>query len=430
MERLSGRTLYHLHTLGAAGAPSTNDDVFGAAPTGHGLDGLQLWLDHVAALGCGGVLLTPIFVSSSHGYDTVDALRIDQRLGDEAAFDRFVDACRHRDLEVVLDGVFNHVGRAFPRFTDVVENGRGSPFRDWFHLDFERDDGDGFGYRMFEGHPSLVTLNHDNPEVLDWCVEVATAWLARGAAGWRFDAAYAMPRAFLGQLSQRIREAFPDAFLFGEMIHGDYAAFVRDAGLDSVTQYELHKAIWSSLRDRNFFELAWALRRHEEFASAFPPVTFAGNHDVTRLASQLTELGHVAHAATVVATVPGLPCVYYGDEFGWTGIKEHREGGDDAIRPPLPDRAEPGTPEQAVAYEIHRTLAGVRRDRPWLTSGRLAVGEVANERLTYTVEGAGRVIEVVLDLRDLSPPEPAPGWTPVAQFAGCGVFERHASLTA
>src|SRR6185503_11461197 len=164
LEWLPGRVLYHMHGLAAAGVPAANPDVDATGPCGRGLRVLQRWLDHVAALGCGGVLLTPVFVSSTHGYDTVDPFRIDQRLGDDGDFAAFAEACHARDLALVLDGVFNHVGRDFGPFRDVLANGEASPFTGWFRLDFTRDDGDGFAYKTFEGHRELVALNHRSDE--------------------------------------------------------------------------------------------------------------------------------------------------------------------------------------------------------------------------------------------------------------------------
>ncbi|MFN8037642.1 MAG: alpha-amylase family glycosyl hydrolase [Acidimicrobiales bacterium] len=413
--RLDGRTIYHLHALGAAGVAPVNPDPAAAAPCDRGLERLRPWLDHVAALGAGAVLLTPIFVSSTHGYDTVDPFRIDQRLGDDADFDRFVATCQQRDLLLLLDGVFNHVGRAFPPFADVCRSGPGSTAARWFHVDAGRDDGDGFGYAAFEGHRELPALDHDEPEVRHWARRVVEHWSGRGVDGWRLDAAYAIPRPFLTALVADLRRDRPDLFLFGEIIHGDYAAFVTETGLDSATQYELHKAIWSSLNDANLFELAWALDRHRSMVDVFAPVTFVGNHDVTRIASRLDRTDHLAAALAIVFGGPGIPCTYYGDELGWTGVKEERPGGDDAIRPPLPPQppveAHPGT------WAAHAELIATRRARPWLTRGRLEVHDLANHHITVDVRarrGTG-ALRTTIDLDDPRPP-PAAGWSQV--FAG------------
>jgi cyclomaltodextrinase len=420
--------LYQLHSLGASGVPATNPDVDETAPVGAGLGVLHGWLDHVEVLGCGGVLLTPVFASSTHGYDTVDPFRIDPRLGSDDDFRAFVGACHDRDLRLILDGVFNHVGRDFPRFRDVRRRGASSPYADWFHIDWSAGGDGGFDYRCFEGHRALVTLNHRNPAVLDWAAAVSGHWLERGADGWRLDASYAIPPDFLRDLTTRIRGDHADAFLFGEMIHGDYSRFVTATGLDSVTQYELHKAIWSSLNDANFFELAWALKRHQGFVDLFDPVTFVGNHDVTRLASQLDDPDRVAAAVAILFTVPGVPCVYYGDELGWRGVKEDRAGGDDAIRPALPSTSEPSDPYQSETLACHRALIAMRRARPWLSGSTLDVVELANRRVVYTVAAAGERLCLVVDLdqRDVDLPT---GWQPIVTGVGFSVGEP-ASPTA
>lgn len=419
--RMRGRVLYQLHSLGAAGVPAVNTDPEAATPSGHGLRVLQGWLDHVRSLGCGGVLLTPIFAASTHGYDTVNPFRIDQRLGDEDDFASFAAACHDRDLLLILDGVFNHVGRAFPAFQDVLARGRRSPWAPWFRLDFERDGADGFAYADFEGHPELVALNHAHPEVLEWAVAVSRHWLDRGADGWRLDAAYLIPETFLASLSQSARDAHAEAFLFGEKIHGDYVRFVEESHLNSVTQYELRKALWSSLNDANLFELAWALRRHREFCTGFSPVTFAGNHDVTRLASLLRDPALLGPALAVLLTLPGVPCVYYGDELAWEGRVDAGPGGDDAVRPPLPATAVPTGAGQAEALRLHRELIALRRGSPWLTGANLELGEVSNPRIQYTVaatDGPERLL-VTVDLT--GDPAPHAGWRPTLDGAGWSV---------
>jgi cyclomaltodextrinase len=422
-----GRALYHLHSLGAAGVAPVNPDVDAADPCDRGFRVLHGWLDHIVELGGGGVLLTPVFVSSTHGYDTVDPFRIDQRLGDDHDFDAFVEACHSRGLEVILDGVFNHVGRDHAAFRDVLAHGEASTFAEWFRLDFSRDDGDGFTYRTFDGHRELVALNHRSDAVLDWAEAVACHWLDRGVDGWRLDVAYAMPVPFLKELTDRVHRQHPEAFIFGEMIHGDYAGFVSGTGLDSVTQYELYKAVWSSLNDANFFELAWALERHRALTPGFAPVTFVGNHDVTRIASQLHDPSHLAHAVTLLFTVPGVPCIYYGDELAWRGTKENRPGGDDAIRQALPPSAEPADEQQTWMRNLYQQLIALRRDRPWLTQGDIEVLDTASERITYTVRAGDNALLVTLDSAG-SAVMPPPGWQPIASYPGIAICERLANV--
>jgi glycosidase len=186
------------------------------------------------------------------------------------------------------------------------------------------------------------------------------------------------------------------------MIHGDYAAFVAASGLHSVTQYELQKAIWSSLNDVNFFELSRALDRHVRFCRAFVPVTFVGNHDVTRILSRLRDPSRLGHALAVLFTVPGSPCVYYGDELGMRGVKENRAGGDDAIRPAFPPSPAPATAEEAAILGLYRQLAGMRRARPWLTEAGIAVKSLANAHLQYVVSAGDRALLVRLNAGDTS----------------------------
>jgi glycosidase len=210
-------------------------------------------------------------------------------------------------------------------------------------------------------------------------------WLDRGAAGWRLDAAYAVPPRAWSEVTRRVRAKYPDAWLVGEVIHGDYGAYVNEGGLSSVTQYELWKAIWSSLNDRNFYELAWTLDRHNSLLESFAPMTFLGNHDVTRLASQLVDERHLAHALVVLLTVGGVPSIYYGDERAYRGLKEDRPGGDDAVRPIFPDSPSGVTNEGSGYVRLHQLLIGLRRRHPWLVRARTTVLALANTSLSYTV---------------------------------------------
>jgi cyclomaltodextrinase len=239
-------------------------------------------------------------------------------------------------------------------------------------------------------------------------------WLAAGADGWRLDAAYAVPPEFWAAVLPRVRDRHPDAYVVGEVIHGDYAEIVERSGVDAVTQYELWKAVWSSLADRNLHELAWALQRHNDFLDSFVPLTFLGNHDVTRIASALPDERHLPHALAVLLTVGGTPSIYYGDEQAFRGVKEHREGGDDAIRPPFPDDGPAGlAPWGWPTYRLHQQLIGLRRRHPWLQRARTTPVELHNGRAVLESvpeqgDGEHRLL-LALNLDDDAADLPAPG---------------------
>src|SRR5882757_6045791 len=369
----------------------------------HRLDHLVGWLDYAVNLGASGILLGPVFASSTHGYDTVDHFQIDKRLGDEADFDALIEAAHDRGLRVVLDGVFNHVGRDHQLFQRALAVGPDSPEAAWFRLTLPADKalGEEPDYATFEGHRQLVALNHAEPAVADYVTRVMTHWLDRGADGWRLDAAYAVPRWFWADALSAVRARHPDAYVFGEVIHGDYAGFVRDTGVDSVTQYELWKATWSSLNDRNCFELAWTLDRHNVLLDTFVPQTFIGNHDVTRIASQLGDERHLAHALVILMTCGGLPSIYAGDEQAFRGIKEQRVGGDDAIRPAFPATPANLAPFGWPTYRLHQELIGLRRRHPWLHKARSRVTELRNTDVTFEAFHEENRLWVALNLADV-----------------------------
>jgi cyclomaltodextrinase / maltogenic alpha-amylase / neopullulanase len=350
------------------------------------------WFDHAVELGASGIALGPIFESRTHGYDTTDHHRIDPRLGDDADFDELIAEAHRRGLRVLLDGVFNHVGTDFPPYRDAVAGHDASWFR--------RTGGE---FQTFEGHGELIALNHDNPAVVDYTVDVMTHWLRRGADGWRLDAAYAVPDRFWAQVLPRVRGEFGDAWFVGEVIHGDYSAHVRDAGFDSVTQYELWKAIWSSLNDGNFHELDHALQRHDSFLDAFVPMTFIGNHDVTRIASKLENTRHLEHALVVLLTIGGTPSLYAGDEFAYRGVKEDRVGGDDAVRPEFASPT--GVDEHGRdVYRLHQYLIGLRRRHPWLHRSRTSAEKLTSTQYVYRVRHESQTLVVALNIDDAPMP--------------------------
>jgi len=396
---------WHIYPLGFVGAEPC---AIAREEVHHRLDHIVAWLDYAIQLGASGLLLGPVFASSTHGYDTIDYFRIDPRLGDEADFDRLIAEARQRGLCVVLDGVFNHVGRDFPAFRAALATGTGSSETAWFRRHENPDTPADQAFVTFEGHPGLIALNHDNPDVSDHVVRVMNHWLDRGISGWRLDAAYAVPHNFWAAVVQQVKRRHRHAYIFAEVIHGDYSAFVRESGVDAVTQYELWKAIWSSLNDRNLFELAWALDRHNRWLESFSPLTFVGNHDVTRIASRLDDERHIPHALVILLVVGGTPCIYAGDEQAFRGIKEDRAGGDDAIRPAFPATAANLASSGWINYRLHQDLIGLRRRHSWLVHARSRMAHLTNRHMVMNMEADGNSLSVVLNLDDQDAMLPAP----------------------
>lgn len=384
---------WQVYPLGFTGAPVRPASAAERTLT-HRLRHLIGWLDHLVELGCNGLLLGPIFTSATHGYDTTDWFTIDPRLGDDADFDALIAGCRARGIRVVLDGVFNHVSAEHPVFRAALADA-GAPENDRFRID--RSSGAAYPW-FFEGNPDLIALNHTSETVAERVAQVMRHWLGRGADGWRLDAAYAIDPAFWARTLPRVRREFPDAWFTGEMIHGDYAGYAEAAGLDSITQYELWKGIWSSLVDVNAWELDHALTRHNALIERFLPTTFVGNHDVTRIAERVGDRLAVL-AATVLFTVGGIPCVYYGDERGWHGRKEDRPGGDDAVRPIYPASPADLDPAGMRMQQAYQQLIGVRRRHPWLVDATTETIAKSNESLTYDAVGPrGQRLTVRLDI--------------------------------
>ena len=385
---------WHVYPLGFVGAGHHRTEP-------HALRRLEGWLDHLVSLGANGLLLGPVFTSSSHGYDTTDYFHVDPRLGDDADLDRLVIACHDRGIRVLLDGVFNHAGRQFPPVAQALAEGAGSPAAEWVSRLY--DHGGTVTADYFEGHDTLVTLNHASPRVQEFVRDVMLHWLRRGIDGWRLDAAYAVPASFWAAVMPGVRQEFGEAWFVGEMIHGDYAGYVAESGIDSVTQYELWKAVWSALDSVNLHELDWTLRRHRDLLEHVLPMTFLSNHDVTRVASQVRDHRHLTHAVALLGFLPGVPSVYYGDEFGLEAVKEQRPGGDDAVRPEFPQargRFSNPHPEVEAAY---RRMLGLRRRHPWLVDAVVTTDQVANDHLVVHAAARrepGQRLSLVLNLAD------------------------------
>jgi len=330
-------SFYHIYPLGMFGAPQHND--FASAPSDR-LEDCQALVDHIAGSGFGAVYFGPVFESTAHGYDTADYRVIDRRLGTNEQFRRLCASLHGRGVRVVLDGVFNHVGRDFWAFKDVQMHRENSRYKDWFHINFGGNSGynDGFYYEGWEGHYELVKLNLRNPEVKNHIFDAVRGWVEEfGIDGLRLDVAYCLDHDFMRDLHNVCRSLRSDFFLLGECVHGDYNQLVNDAMIDSVTNYECYKGIYSSINDGNMHEIGYSL--HRQFGNEHWCLyrgknlyNFVDNHDVSRIASVIREKENLPIAYALMYAMPGMPSVYYGSEFAFLGDKSQ---GDGALRPVL-----------------------------------------------------------------------------------------------
>ncbi len=323
---------YQIYPLGFAGAPFEND-----GNLEHRILKVNDWIPHIKKLGANAIYFSPIFESDTHGYNTRDYKKIDCRLGTNEDFKEICDNLHKEDIQVVLDGVFNHVGRGFWAFQDVLEKRWDSPYKDWFHINFDGNSNynDGLWYEGWEGNYDLVKLNLRNEEVISHLLDCVSYWIDTfDIDGLRLDVAYCLDHDFIRRLRNFCDSKKTDFFLVGETLHGDYNQIMNDAMLHSVTNYECYKGLHSSFNSMNMFEINHSLLRQ------FGPenwtlykgrhlLSFVDNHDVTRVASILSNKEHLPLIYALCFGMPGIPCVYYGSEWGAEAKKEE---GDPALR--------------------------------------------------------------------------------------------------
>ncbi|MDX9863440.1 MAG: alpha-amylase family glycosyl hydrolase [Anaerolineaceae bacterium] len=393
---------YHIYPLGLTGAPVRND--FQSTPVPR-LEQLYGWLDHIQWLGADAIYLGPVFESTAHGYDTVDYFHVDRRLGTDETLSAFSAEVHRRGMRLVLDGVFNHVGRNFWAFHDVIENGEASPYTDWFHnLRFggQSPCGDPFTYEGWAGYYDLVKLNLQNPAVVTHLLQAATDWIERYQIdGIRLDAADVVDMDFLRTLSAHCRNLRPDFWLMGEIVHGDYAHWANPQTLDSVTNYEAYKGLYSSHNDRNYFEIAHSLNRQFGEGGVYRDLmlyNFVDNHDVNRLASTLKVPGHLYPLHILLFTMPGIPSIYYGSEWGQPG--QRSEFSDAALRPALKaDEISQQPPESGLAPVVQR-LSALRRASQALRHGSYREVFVQSEQFAFLRQTADETVLVTLNSAD------------------------------
>lgn len=385
--------VYQIYPLGLCGAPLYND-----GQPSHRILRLRDWVEHIKALGADTVLLNPVCESDRHGYDTRDYNKIDSRLGTEEDFVQVCRAFHAAGLKVMLDGVFNHVGRGFWAFRDVQEKKWDSPYKNWFHLSFDGDTEyhDGFWYEGWEGHNELVKLNLWEPAVVQHQFEAIRRWVqAYDIDGLRLDVAYCLPPEYLRQLRAFTGGLKPEFVLMGETLHGDYNRWMGPELCHSVTNYECYKGLYSSFNCMNLFEIGHSLARQ------FGPepwtlykgahlLSFLDNHDVPRIATRLNDPDHLRPAWGLLFGMPGVPAVYYGSEWGIQGDKGNLDAD---LRPALEK------PEHNALTDWITKLAAARKASAALRWGSYRNVHLTNRQIIFErcVEGERVLVAVNAD---------------------------------
>lgn len=398
MKWYENAVFYHIYPIGYFGCPRVNDTA--SEPT-HKLLKLIDDIPHIKELGCNAIYFGPVFESVAHGYDTIDYRTIDRRLGTNDDFKKVCAALHENGIKVVLDGVFNHVGRDFWAFKDVREHKFSSAKKDWFHLrDGNSCYNDGFYYEGWEGHYELVKLNLYNPDVKGYLKDTITFWKNEfGIDGLRLDVAYCLDENFLKELHGHCKWLSEDFFLLGETLHGNYNRWANDQMLDSVTNYECYKGLFSSFNDMNMFEIAHSINR--QFGSENWCIyrgkhlyTFVDNHDVTRVASILKVKEHLPLIYTLMFMMPGIPSVYYGSEFGIEGDK--RGGGDDVLRPEfnLEKMKNEGLRDLT---ELIGKLSDIEKNHPAAAMGDYKQVQLTNRQYAFSRSADGETLVTVIN---------------------------------
>ncbi len=325
---------YHIYPLGLTGAPKLNSY---EEPV-HRLNTLIPWISHIKELECNAIYIGPLFESVGHGYETTDYKKLDSRLGTNKDLTSFVSECHKQGIRVILDGVFNHTGRDFFAFQDIKQNREHSPYKDWYcNVNFYGNNSynDGFSYENWGGYDLLVKLNQHNPAVKDYICDVIRFWVSEfDIDGIRLDAADVMDFEYMKALRLVANEVKPDFWLMGEVIHGNYSRWANEGTLHSVTNYMLHKALYSGHNDHNYFEVAHTIKYVSDMiGNKLNLYSFVDNHDVERIYTKLNNKAHFVPVHVMLYTLPGIPALYYGSEFGIEGRKERFS--DDSLRPAL-----------------------------------------------------------------------------------------------
>ncbi|URZ15373.1 alpha-amylase family glycosyl hydrolase [Clostridium felsineum] len=389
---------YHIYPLGLCDAPLEND--FTSKPIER-LKEIEDWIPHLKSLGINALYLGPVFESTSHGYDTADYFTVDRRLGTNATLKKLITKLHKNGIKIVLDGVFNHVGRNFPQFLDVLQNKGSSPFASWFSgINFNGNTpyNDGFSYDTWGGHYNLVKLNFNNGEVKNLILKIVDFWIKEFKIdGLRLDAADCIDLNFLKELSKFCKSKSEEFFLLGEIIFGDYSRWANKDTLDSVTNYEAYKGLYSSHNSLNYFEIAYSLNR--EFGEGgiykdLPLYNFIDNHDVNRIASTLTDIDNIYPTYALLLTMPGIPSIYYGSEFAIKGTKQNNSDKD--LRPALKTDIIKNS-ENKQLIDFIKVLCKLRVDSEALAEGLYKQLFISNKQFAFLRYSKNEKIIVALN---------------------------------
>lgn len=392
---------YHIYPLGMTGAPKRNEY---AEPVER-LNQILPWLEHIKGIGCNAIYIGPLFESVGHGYETTDYKKLDSRLGTNETLKNFVAKCHKMGLKVIFDGVFNHTGRDFFAFLDLKENRENSRYKDWYcNVNFWGNNSynDGFSYENWGGYDLLVKLNQRNPQVKDYICDVIRFWVSEfDVDGIRLDAADVLDFDFMKDLRRVANEVKPDFWLMGEVIHGDYIRWANQETLHSVTNYHLHKALYSGYNDHNFFEIAHTVKRLNDMCGGvFKLYNFVDNHDVERIISKLSTPKGFEVVHILLYTLPGVPSIYYGSEFAIEGRKGNGEDADAPLRPQMiysewKERAQEDPRVQLIA-----ALGKMRQEVKVLSYGDYKEQYLTNRQYAFSRTSGNETVLVMVNNDD------------------------------
>ena len=373
---------YHIYPLGMTGAPKQNSY---EEPV-HRLNSLLPWIEHIVAIGCNAIYIGPLFESVGHGYETTDYMKLDSRLGTNEDLTNFVKECHKQGIRVILDGVFNHTGRDFFAFQDIRQNRENSQYKDWYcNVNFYGNNSynDGFSYENWGGYDLLAKLNQHNPAVKNYICDVIRFWVKEfDIDGIRLDAADVMDFEYMKALRGVANEVKQDFWLMGEVIHGNYSRWANEGTLHSVTNYMLHKALYSGHNDHNYFEVAHTIKYVSDMiGNKLNLYSFVDNHDVERIYTKLKNKAHFAPVHIMLYTLPGIPSLYYGSEFGIEGRKEKYS--DDSLRPALNYADYQDAIETNPCTKLIAALGKIRQNMPILCYGDYKELLLQNTNFSY-----------------------------------------------